>query len=379
MRRTSASLVAGTLVAALAWASGPSSPAVALEPSPGVADLAHDINQILGDSRLDIAQAGVAVKSAASGEELYSTDAGKLLLPAFNTKLFTSAAAAEVGSASTTASLTSRAHPGAARRARCSTGDLVPARHRRPDDAGRGLRRAGRQGRQVGHQSWSAGKLVAHDTWFDYVRPLGNVLDAGTTRRLLLRGPDLRADRLPRPRTTTPAVVVVHGRAAGDEVKVPTTPETGYLKIVNKATVGTTTDVLIERQHSTNTVVITGTVADPYQEWVAVDDPTRYAASLFRKSLAKHGVRVAGPTVTGAAPSGATTLAEHQSMPLSELLVPFLKLSNNIHAEILTKAMGRKVSGKGTWAAGLKVSTDFAQGQRRTGAQHARRLRSLAP
>src|SRR5690606_41014039 len=86
MRRTSASLVAGTLVAALAWASGPSSPAVALEPSPGVADLAHDINQILGDSRLDIAQAGVVVKSAASGEELYSTDAGKLLLPASDRK-----------------------------------------------------------------------------------------------------------------------------------------------------------------------------------------------------------------------------------------------------------------------------------------------------
>ena len=95
MRRTSASLVAGALVAALAWSSGPSSPAIALDPSPGVADLTQDLNQILADSRLTIGRAGVVVRSADSGEELYATDAGKLLIPASNTKLFTSAAAVE--------------------------------------------------------------------------------------------------------------------------------------------------------------------------------------------------------------------------------------------------------------------------------------------
>jgi D-alanyl-D-alanine carboxypeptidase/D-alanyl-D-alanine-endopeptidase (penicillin-binding protein 4) len=74
---------------------------------------------------------------------------------------------------------------------------------------------------------------------------------------------------------------------------------------------------------------------------------------LFRAALARHGVRVTGQTTRGATPAGATVLASRKSMPLSELLVPFLKLSNNLHAEILVKVMGRATSGKGTWSAGL--------------------------
>ena len=66
-------------------------------------------------------------------------------------------------------------------------------------------------------------------------------------------------------------------------------------------------------------------------------------------------------------------------MPLSELLVPFMKLSNNIHAEILTKAMGRKVAGQGTWAAGLKVSTDFAKANGVEVLQHTGRLGTVPP
>lgn len=355
MRRTSASLVAGALVATLAWASSPTSPATALDPSPGVADLVQDINQILSDSRLTIGRAAVVVKSAANGEELYATDAGKLMTPASNTKLFTSAAAAEVLGLDyrfDTSVLAGGRQVGSA-----LTGDLVLRGTGDPTmlatDYDALAAKVAAKGIKL-----VTGKLVADDTWFDSVR-LGNdwAWDDETAYyaaqiSALTASPDTDYDA---------GSVIVSVAADGDKVKVSTTPETDYLKIVNKATVGAETDVLIERQHGTNTVVITGTVADPYDEWVAVDDPTRYVASLFRKALTKHGVRVLGPTVTGAAPASAAELAKHESMPLSQLLVPFMKLSNNIHAEILTKAMGRKVAGQGTWAAGLKVTTDFAK------------------
>ncbi|WP_433433720.1 D-alanyl-D-alanine carboxypeptidase/D-alanyl-D-alanine endopeptidase [Nonomuraea sp. CA-141351] len=355
MRRTSASLVAGALVAALAWASNPSSTAVALEPSAGVADLTQDLNQILSDSRLTIARAGVVVKSAATGEELYATDAGKLLTPASNTKLFTSAAAVDTLGLDyrfPTTVLSAGRKVGSA-----LTGDLVlrgtgdPTMLAEDYDA-LAAKVAGAGVKVV------TGRLVADDTWFDSQR-LGN--DWSWDDETAYYAAPISALTASPDRDYDAGSVIVSVAADGDKVKVSTTPETGYLKIVNKATVGSETDVLIERQHATRTVVITGTVKDPYQEWVAVDDPTAYVSSLFRGALARHGVKVLGPTVTGAAPEGAAELAKHESMTLGELLVPFLKLSNNIHAEILTKAMGRKVANQGTWSAGLKVSTDFAK------------------
>ncbi|MGA5759232.1 D-alanyl-D-alanine carboxypeptidase/D-alanyl-D-alanine endopeptidase [Nonomuraea bangladeshensis] len=355
MRRTSASLVAGALVASLAWASSPSSPAVALDPTAGVADLTQDLNQILSDSRLTIARAGVVVKSASTGEELYATDAGKQLIPASNTKLFTSAAAVETLGLDyrfpTTVLNTGR------KAGSVLAGDLVLRGTGDPtmlaEDYDALAAKVAAAGVKV-----VTGRLVADDTWFDSQR-LGNdwTWDDETAYyaapiSALTASPDRDYDA---------GSVIVSVAADGGKVKVSTTPETDYLKIVNKATAGAETDVLIERQHGTRTVVITGTVADPYQEWVAVDDPTAYVSALFRASLAKHGVKVLGATATGAAPDGAKELARHESMTLGELLVPFMKLSNNIHAEILTKAMGRKAAGQGTWSAGLKVATDFAK------------------
>jgi len=202
------------------------------------------------------------------------------------------------------------------------------------------------------------GNLVADDTWFDDVR-LGTgwawddepfYYDAQVSA--LTAAPDTDFD-------AGSVIVRVSAATAGAPAVVETIPPTGHVRIVSTAVTGapgSASTVNVDREHGTNTITVSGSVpagASPVQEWMAVWDPTGYAASLLRAALAAHGVVVFGHTTRGVTPQGARTLAERRSMPLSELLVPFLKLSNNLHAEILMKAMGRATANAGTWSAGM--------------------------
>lgn len=354
MRPSRRATISVLLLACLTWSSAPAS---ALEPTAGVTDLVKDLDQILSDARLTPAQAGVVVKSAASGEQLYGLDAGKVLTPGSNAKLLTSATAIDslgLDFRFTTSVLSTGRVAGST-----LAGDLYLKGTGDPTMLAADYDALAARVADAGIKT-IAGKLVADDTWFDSV-PLGT--DWAWDDEPYYYSAQISA-LTASPNTDYDAgsviVSVAPGSAAGKPVKVSTTPETDYLNIVNKATTGTTTNVSIERQHGTNTVLITGTVAGGYDEWVTVNDPTGYAVSLFRKALTNHGVRVMGSTTRDATPQIAATVASHQSMPLSELLIPFMKLSNNMHAEILIKSVGRKVSGAGTWSAGLAAATSFA-------------------
>ena len=55
-------------------------------------------------------------------------------------------------------------------------------------------------------------------------------------------------------------------------------------------------------------------------------------------------------------------------MTVGELMTPFLKLSNNMHAETLVKAMGAETTGSGSWSAGLAAVRSLPhRGGRRRG------------
>jgi len=71
-------------------------------------------------------------------------------------------------------------------------------------------------------------------------------------------------------------------------------------------------------------------------------------------------VRVLGGTSYAATPAGARALASHDSMTLTQLLTPFLKLEQQHARRTPGQSMGEKVRGEGTWDATTAVLDDAA-------------------
>ncbi|MFD7813123.1 D-alanyl-D-alanine carboxypeptidase/D-alanyl-D-alanine-endopeptidase [Streptomyces sp. NPDC059785] len=359
MRHWTWAAALGLAAATLSW----SAPAGADADRTG---LPEAIDTVLGDARMAGGAASVVVADADSGDVLYAHQPDLRLMPASNTKLATSAAAMEIlgpGHRFTTDVLADGRRHGSV-----LDGDLYLRGTGDPTLLAADFDRLAAGVAASGVKKVS-GRLVADDTRFDSVR-LGRSWAADDESSYyeaqisaLSVAPDTDYD------TGTVIVQVAPGARAGDEPVVTVTPRTGYVKLDVRATTvaaGGANALTVERRHGTNTIDITGTVpvgGSGAKEWVTVWEPTGYAAAVFRDALAAHGVQVTGATRLGrAVPAGARPLAAHDSMTLSDLLVPFMKLSNNMHAEVLTKAMGYETAGKGTWDAGLAAIAGYLKG-----------------
>ncbi|MCF6521766.1 D-alanyl-D-alanine carboxypeptidase/D-alanyl-D-alanine-endopeptidase [Streptomyces sp. JJ36] len=321
--------------------------------------LERTLDRVLADERLDGGAASVVVSDAESGRVLYEHGSGTRLMPASNTKLATSVAAMALLGPDhrfrTDVLTDGRRYGGVLR------GDLYLRGTGDPTMLAEDYDRLAKQLADSGVRRVT-GRLVADDTRFDDQR-LGRSWAADDESAYyssqispLSVAPDTDYD------AGTVYIEAAPGDRPGDEPKVTVTPPNDYVTIDVRGTTvpeGERDTLGIEREHGNNTIVIDGDIpvgANPTRSWTSVWEPTGYAAAVFRDALAEHGVRVQGRTRLGrATPADARRLAHHDSMPLSELMIPFMKLSNNNHAEVLTKAMGAQATGHGTWEAGLEA------------------------
>jgi len=101
-------------------------------------------------------------------------------------------------------------------------------------------------------------------------------------------------------------------------------------------------------------------------ESVALPDPNLYAARALAASLARRGVAVEGGAA-GTTDSLAyrtvrccsSPLVDFRGRPLPDIIFPILNSSQNWFAEMLLKILGRELEGEGSWAAGLGVERAF--------------------
>jgi D-alanyl-D-alanine carboxypeptidase/D-alanyl-D-alanine-endopeptidase (penicillin-binding protein 4) len=157
---------------------------------------------------------------------------------------------------------------------------------------------------------------------------------------------------------------------------------------------GTKRQIGVEREPGSMVVRLFGTApagGKPIHLGLAVERPAIYAAAAFQAALEGHGIHAPGPvlahstvtastaifdeevrkpvslqpltTGTTALPMdlrpGEEILATHVSPPLSEEATMINKVSENLHAELLLRQIGRSQTGEGSFVQGARVVRQF--------------------
>jgi D-alanyl-D-alanine carboxypeptidase/D-alanyl-D-alanine-endopeptidase (penicillin-binding protein 4) len=359
-----APLLAATLLGLVA-SSGTVSPAAAA-PTGRDPALVRKLTSVMSVSRVQQATSSAVVLDARDGTELYARFGSRSTTPASNTKILTAVAAMKnLGPAY-------RFKTEVFRRATLK-GGVVQGRlylkgYGDPTARVSDYASLARQVRGQGIRRVTGG-LVADASFFDGQRYnatwstgyASSYYAAQTSALTVAPNADLDSGTV---------LLSYKPGAKGRAAKVSVIPAAAarYVTITNKTTTGargSSATFSARRTLNSNKITVSGRVPlgrATATRLITVHKPELYAAAVFRAELARVGVRVDGPTEAGDTPDGSRhRLARDTSMTLSKLLVPFLKLSNNMHAEALTKAMGTRKGRPGNWTDGLGYTLAYAR------------------
>jgi D-alanyl-D-alanine carboxypeptidase/D-alanyl-D-alanine-endopeptidase (penicillin-binding protein 4) len=190
---------------------------------------------------------------------------------------------------------------------------------------------------------------------------------------------------------------VTHDTAHPDSAttEVQWSPDVDYYTIDNSmalAPAGQQAHAGLDRRPGTMLVRAWGTVSpDGFHSTLAVDDPAQFTAAALAQALLRRGVKVnGGPTsahrysietkefaeeraqpvsllpvalTTVTAPlNDRKVLASRTSFPMVEDLVVINKVSQNLHAELVLRVLGKTLGSDGSLAQGTRVVRQFLIG-----------------
>ncbi|HEX8143410.1 MAG TPA: D-alanyl-D-alanine carboxypeptidase/D-alanyl-D-alanine-endopeptidase [Pyrinomonadaceae bacterium] len=319
-------------------------------------ELRARIGEVLRRPELAPAQVAVKVSSLDTGRTLFEENAGKLLVPASNMKLYTVAAALDrlspdfrfktsvYASASPDADGTmrgdlivyGRGDPTFA--ASLNGGDYFKAINELAERIkATGLRRV--EGDLVGDESYFTGAPQGFGwEWSDLTWYSGAEVSALSVN-------DNALDLIVKP-----------GASLGSACTITTGPPTPLITITNRTTTsarGSRRDLIVYRRLGENVIEVGGSLPLGDAGWtagVAVSHPALLFVYMLRASLAERGVQITGRSRTVDAPAipAATTdtsslveIAKMASEPLSVIAGLALKPSQNLYTELILRALGK--------------------------------------
>jgi serine-type D-Ala-D-Ala carboxypeptidase/endopeptidase (penicillin-binding protein 4) len=384
-------------------------------------DLAEKINAILSQPQFAKAHWGIDAVDLATGKAIYSLNQDQLFIPASNMKLITTAAALATAGPDyrfhTTVETTGKIDADGKLQ-----GDVIIVGRGDPNISGRVMPYQFKSERipphtqvleemadQVAHRGVKviSGDVLGDDTFYAPER-LGEGwaqddlqwIDAAPVSALAFNDDVAFIDIQP-------------GAQPGDKALIIPETEGSYYEFDNRivtAATGATRKVGIHREPGSHKVLLWGwiPVGDAgMKEALAVDDPAAYTAQLFRAMLERRGIQVTGathalhadlaqffdqppdsqgsiqsgagggaaptrtpgmvqtpPAIASASPTGTPTpaplvLAEHISLPLIEDVKVINKVSQNLHAEMALRLVGKLSGFGGSFEGGTAAVKNF--------------------
>jgi serine-type D-Ala-D-Ala carboxypeptidase/endopeptidase (penicillin-binding protein 4) len=363
--------------------------------------LASKIEKILAQPDVARGMWGIDVVSLTTGNVLYEQNSEKLFTPASNTKLFTTAAVSALIGPDYKFHTTVESTAMLDKYGRLS-GDLVLVGRGDPNLSGRVLPYNLRTERKLPPLSalegladqvvqkgvkYIDGDVVADDSYYAFER-----YGEGWAQDDLIWewGAPVSALTI---NDNVLFVSIMPAERAGERAFVSLVPYADYYHIDNRVVTtppGTgPRKIYINREPGSNELTLWGNIPSDdagANEALAIEDSADFAAQAFREMLEKRGVVIFGRsrarhnelanlntlTVTTMAPAGGgdekppammrnvpTVLASYESQPISQDLRVINKVSQNLHAELMLRLLGREKGTAGTIEGGLEVERGF--------------------
>ena len=360
--------------------------------------LVHEIDKLIDDSDAAHAFWGIDVVSLDSGRSLAAVNPDKLFAPASNAKLLTTAAVLGLIGPNYRFRTTVETLGTLDKYGRLDS-DLVLVGRGDPNLSGRTLPYSMHTERKASPMQvlqlladqlvqhglkYVDGDVVADDSYYVWER-----YGEGWSQDDLAREWGAPVSAL----TINDNVIFVNLMPAdrpGERAFLNITPFPEYYKIDNRVITtpagSEPRTVSINREPGSNVLTFWGNIPkdDPgFGEALAIEDPADFSARLFRELLEQRGVTIYGRTrirhtelaslqtfsVTSMASGGGDAtrpanpaplvLASYQSQPVIEDLRVINKVSQNLHAELMLRLLGKEKGNSGSIQGGLEVLRGF--------------------